>query len=100
MHLEPYGELNWAYQLHYYLCFQTHYKQKRELEFLSGSLSEICQQHGYHLLKFKFYPDHVRCLVSLRPFQAISDVMQKIKGNLSKVACSTLNTIPPLWARG
>ena len=46
------------------------------------------------------YPDHVRCLLSLRPAQAISTVIQTIKANSSRECGPQLDFSPPLWQRG
>jgi putative transposase len=105
MQLERYSEVNWAYQLHYYVCFQTH---KRHLTFVSAErtahlqrvFGEICECHEYHLLQSKLYPDQIRCLISLRPEQAIATVVQKIKGNLSREYGLSFSAPSPLWARG
>jgi len=105
MHLEPYSELNWAYQLHYYVCFQTHRHQslfvkQDRISLLQRVLDEICENHNYHLLQSKLFSNHIRCLLSLRPNQSIAVVVQKIKGNLSREYGVAFNAIPPLWARG
>lgn len=105
MLLEPLTQLNWAYQLHHYICFWTHRRRTLFMaddksKFLSDTLSEICLRHDYHLLRFKVYPDHLRCLVSLRPDHVISSVIQTLKGNLSREFCSQFSMVPPLWARG
>jgi REP element-mobilizing transposase RayT len=100
MNLEPYSKLSWAYQLHYYICFQTHYRRNQELGFLADSLEEICEGHNYHLLRFKFYPNHIRCLLSLQPNDVIASVLQTIKGNLSRIGCLELQLAPPFWATG
>lgn len=105
MQLTPYTELKWAYQLHYYLCFQAHrrrslFRSDERITLLQSALREICGQHDYHLLQFKTYPDHLRCLVSLRPNQPIATAIQKIKANLSRVYGAKFAVAPPLWARG
>ena len=105
MFLEPLSELRWAYQLHYYLCFRTRW---RHLEFLTANkeasisqiLAEVCANHDYHLLRHKIYPDHVRCLLSLKASDAISRVINKLKSNLSREFCSEYRQEPPLWATG
>jgi putative transposase len=105
MYLEPFTTLLWAYQLHYYLCFGTH--RHRATFATSGSdllisdlLSEICARHDYHILKLRAYPDHIRLLVSLRPAQTISKVVQTIKANSAREYGIRLNLEPPLWAKG
>ena len=105
MHLEPFKVLSWAYQLHYYLCFRSH---RRRLHFgeveradrLSHWLGEICQHHDYHLLQSKPYADHLRCLLSLRPDQNISTVVQTLKSDLSRELGAEFQLGPPMWARG
>ena len=105
MHLEPYTTLQWAYQLHYYLCFQTHRKRVRFTTadhgvWLQASLAEVCSRHNYHLLESRIYPDHVRCLLSLQPNQAMATVAQKIKAVVSREYGARFSLPPPLWARG
>jgi putative transposase len=89
MQVAPFTALNWAYQLHYYICFRTHrrracFAEDRKAETLAGSLAEICQRHEYHLLESQVYPDHARCLPSLRPDQVVSTAIQTIKANSSR----------------
>jgi putative transposase len=103
MHLEPLTTLNWAWQLHYYLCFRT--RSRRQLfhareETLLKTLHEICARHDYHVLQAKAYPDHVRCLLSLRPAQAIAKVIQTLKANSSRECGVRLSLAPPVWERG
>ena len=105
MQLAPFTTLNWAYQLHYYICFRTHrrracFAEDRSAETLVSALTEICQRHDYRLLESKVYPDHFRCLLSLRPEQAVSTVIQTIKANSSRECNQRLGLTAPLWARG
>jgi putative transposase len=105
MQLEPFTTLTWAYQLHYYLCFRTHrrracFADQSHAETLAALLAEICQRHDYHLLQFKIYPDHLRCLLSLRPQQTISAVIQTIKANTARECGIQLSLTAPVWARG
>jgi REP element-mobilizing transposase RayT len=106
MHLEPIADLNWAYQLRFYLCFRTHWRiaffeSDDRAVLLSNGLNEICRRHDYHLLRSKVYPDHVRCLVSLRPDQEIAKATQTIKSNSSRdlfspwEGCSTVGSRLP-----
>ena len=84
MYLEPLSELNWAYQLHYYLCFRTRYRLPfSDADQLNLSLAEVCRRHDYHLLRSKFYSNHVRCLLSLKPQDSISAVVRTLKANSS-----------------
>ena len=87
MYLTPFTSLAWAYQLHYYLCFRTH--RRRQLftsraAQLTEIVSEICARHDYHPLEYQSRPDQFRCLLSLQPAQAISNVVQTIKTNSSR----------------
>jgi putative transposase len=105
MQLAPFTTLNWAYQLHYYMCFRTHLRRQwfaeaRNAEALLAALAEICQRHEYHLLESEVYPNHLRCLLSLRPEQAISTTIQTIKANASRECNQRLGLAAPLWARG
>src|SRR5690242_8879525 len=105
MHLEPLSNLHWAYQLHYYLCFRTHRRRpslasEAQKEFFAATLGEITNRHGYHLLQSKAYPDHVRCLVSLRPEQSIAEVIKTIKVNFAREYNIQFAATPPFWARG
>lgn len=103
--LEPFTELHWAYQLHHYICFRTRWRHEvfadtnREA-LLAPLLAEVCGNHGYHLLQYKVYADHLRCLLSLRPDQSISVVINKLKSNLSRELCVGLGLQAPLWATG
>ncbi len=73
---------------------------KHESDLLAAVVSDICQRHEYHLLETQTYPDQFRCLISLRPSQAISKVIQTIKANSSRECGLQLKLSPPLWARG
>lgn len=105
MWMEPFSDLQWAYQLHYYLCFRTRWRAKqfsegKQEDLLSSLLAEVCGQHDYHLLKHKVYPDHLRCLLSLRPNHSISGVINKLKSNVSREFCLEFGLQAPLWATG
>ena len=65
MFLEPLSELDWAYQLHYYLCLRTYRRRDRfsiraASDALTQELIEICNRHNYHLLNSRVYSDHLR----------------------------------------
>lgn len=105
MLLTPLTEISWAYQLHYYLCFRTHRRQKvfaakTESDALRTVVSDICNRHDYHLLESQTYADQFRCLLSLQPDQCVSQVIQTIKSNSSRECGLQLRLTPPLWARG
>jgi putative transposase len=105
MQLEPLNTISWAYQLHYYLCFRTRRRRSvfttpEHVEALDAALREICERHDYHLLQSKVYEDHLRCLLSLRPAQAISKVIQTIKANSARIFGAQFALDPPLWGRG
>jgi hypothetical protein len=51
-------------------------------------------------LQAKAYPDHLRCLLSLRPAQAIAKVIQTIKANSSRECGMQMSLTPPVWERG
>lgn len=105
MLITPLTELSWAYQLHYYLCFRTHrrhqfFTSKIDVDVLLTVINEICNRHEYHLLQSKTFPDQFRCLVSLRPNQSISSVVQTIKANASRECGLRLKLNTKIWARG
>jgi len=103
--MEPLTEIRFAYQLHYDIGFRTH---RRKAIFLSAArvdacsrrLAEVCERHGYHLLKEAVYPDHLRLVLSLRPSDTISKTLQKLKGNLSGLLGPEFGVQPPMWADG
>jgi putative transposase len=99
MYLTPFTSLSWAYQLHYNLCFRTHRRRPiphSSITVIDDLISEICQQHNYHLLECKPHAEYVRSLISLQPFHSISKVAQIIKTNSSR----ELQLTKPVWARG
>src|SRR5262249_2271239 len=105
MLLEPLDTICWAYQLHYYLCFLTRraaavFTTPERVGALEAVLREICERHEYHLLQSKVYPDHLRCLLSLRPAQSVSEVIQTIKANSARLFNAQFAMTPPLWGRG
>jgi len=103
MNLTPFTSLTWAYQLHYYLGFRTHRRRQsfasRE-SYLEALIAEICARHDYHLLACQPHPNQLRCLVSLRPDQAVAKTVQKLKTNSSREWNKQWSLDPPLWAGG
>jgi len=76
-----------AYQLHFYLCFKTHYLQpllapSSTQSLLSAVLQEVCDREQYHLLEFEITDDHLRLLLSLQPTQTVANTAKMVKGNL------------------
>jgi putative transposase len=103
MYLTPYTSLAWAYQLHYYLCFRTHRRRpvfNAKSAELTEFISEICARHEFHVLECQPCQDQLRCLLSLRPAQPISKVMQTIKTNSSRECSQRFALAKPVWARG
>ena len=103
MYLTPYASLKWAFQLHYYLGFQTHRRKESFVDnepILKTVIEEICNRHEYHLLESKELPDQLRSLLSLRPDQAVAKAVQTIKSNSSREWGLKFKTSPPLWAKG
>ena len=103
--LPTYTNINWAYQLHYYLSFRTHrrhphFAEAARAEKLVEIVKEICGRRDYHCLESKAHPANFRCLLSLRPEHDLSTVIEKIKGNASRECGLQLQTTAPLWARG
>ena len=103
MFLTPYAHLEWAYQLHYHLCFRT-YRRRQLFASGSGNLVDIFNDlyglHGYHGLQSKIRPADVQLLLSLRPEHTISDVLKRLKGDSSTLLCRQMEIAAPLWERG
>ncbi len=79
--------LTWAFQLHYYLAFRTRSRKRiftNSEEHLLTAMRAICDEHDYHVLRARAYPDHFRCLLSLQPKQSISNVIRILKGNSAR----------------
>ena len=107
----PFSHLEAAYQLHFYLCFKTHYLRQvfdtddvRTL--VDGALREAADREDYHVLETQVATDHLRLLLSLKPEQTISRAVMMLKGNISRqfsVACpgrlAELRMKSP-WAKG
>ena len=105
MYLTPFSTLTWAYQLHYYLCFRTHrrrplFSDKASATALRDLIREISDSHDYHLLEQNSYPKQLRCLLSLRPSQAIAKAVQTLKANSSRELARSLGIAVPVWAGG
>src|SRR5262249_14649359 len=78
----------------------VHFAHEDRSNFLAGSITDVCSNHGYSLLRHKTYPDHIRCLLSLKPDHAISKVVNKLKTNVSRQFCEEFGVSTPLWATG
>ena len=103
MFLTHYTRLEWAYQLHYHLCFRTHRRRHifaDKTNQLSDTLNRLYEVHGYHGLEMKVRAADVQLLLSLRPEHRISDVLKRLKAESSTLLCRQLEISAPLWARG
>jgi putative transposase len=105
MFVRPLDTIAWAYQLHYYLCFRTYRRQpffapKSNSDVLLEVVNDICKRHDFHLLKSKNYGNQLRCILSLRPDQSVSNVVQVVKTNSSRECRLQLKLDRPVWARG
>jgi putative transposase len=105
VHLEPYDQIAWAYQLHYDIRFRTHrrrphFSSPSLLTSLSQSLEDLCELNEFHLLDKKLESQSSRLLLSLRPEHTIANVLKTLKGRSSSAMCAELAISPPLWARG
>ena len=88
MFLTPYEALEWAYQLHYHICFRTHCRRDffaADTGALADSFRQLYDVHGYRELEMKLRPSDVQLLLSLRPEHTISAVLKKLKGRSSAV---------------
>ena len=101
MFLTPYTHLEWAYQLHYYICFRTYRRRGlTDANSLADTLNQLCHLNGYHVLEMKLRSTDVQLLLSLKPEHSISYVLKKLKGDSSNTLCRQWNMEAPLWARG
>lgn len=111
MILPPFKALDAAYELHFYLCFKTHYLKplfatEDAHALVSNVLDEVCDREQYHLLEAKITTDHLRLLVSMKPEQTISRAVRMLKGNVSRAFASAFpyelkrQGSETLWARG
>lgn len=96
-----------AYQLHYYLCFKTHYLQPllapQSIQSLMGDvLQNVCDREDYHLLETDISEDHLRLLLSLQPTQTVAHTAKMLKGNLDHefFAVRADERVRKLFARG
>lgn len=100
-----------AYQLHYYLCFKTHYLRpmlhsNRVRQLVNDIVADVCSREQYHLLESDMTDDHLRLLLSLEPTQTVSRAVQMLKGNVNQKFTELFprelehNCTSVLWARG
>src|SRR5678815_6175730 len=93
-----------AYQLHYYLYLKTNYlrpifQPDTTQALVTEVLSEVCAREKYSLLEGPVInPNHLKLLLSLQPTHCLSDVIKKLKGNISHRLGPMLTG--KLWARG
>jgi putative transposase len=97
-----------AYILNYHIIFRT----KRNRKLFTGDkyravldiIKDPAGRKGYVVLAAGVLPDHVHVAVGLRPVDRISDVVQALKGNTSKVIRERFpeikNAGPSLWSDG
>lgn len=102
----PFEDLASAYQLHYYICMRTKFNkplfEPSLLAAFKPHVDSICQQYGYHLLRWKAYDNQLRVLLSLKPSHWVADVTGRIKGNLARLLRKDFPKLVPgqIWARG
>ena len=94
-----------AYQLHFYLCFKSHslrpvLADDGISETITEVLQGVCEREDYHLLESHLSPDHLRLLVSLRPEHSVSNVVNLLKGNLSRQLGLRSRAESPWFATG
>ena len=75
-------------QIHLQLVFAVKYRKaligKSWKEELNKYITGIIQSQKHKLLIINGVEDHLHILIGLRPYQALSDLMQDIKGKSSK----------------
>jgi putative transposase len=99
-----------VYLLHYHFVFIPKYRKpvlRGEIaRRLRDLIREICRTKDIEILKGHVRPDHVHLLLSLRPEQSPSRVMQAIKGKSSHHLLQDFRTLQRsfwgrhFWARG
>jgi putative transposase len=83
----PYQNVAAAYQLHYHLWSQT----RRNHPIFTGDVAitlenaarAVCNHADYHLLGHQWQPTRLELLLSLKPTDAISQVVARIKANVA-----------------
>jgi len=93
-----------AYRLHYHFVFPTKFHHKtldRNIaQDLVNLLVAICKERDYRLLGLQVQPDHLHILISLKPKEKLSFVVQMLKGRTSRELrkkYSQLSKLPALW---
>ena len=76
-------------QIHMHTIFavktRTGLIQKEWRDDLYKYITGIVQYYNHKLLSINGMPDHIHMFFGMRPNQSLSDLMQDIKGNSSKV---------------
>jgi putative transposase len=100
-----------AYQLHYHFGFRTRrnmavFDDPQRAELLRVTLSEVCDRKHYHVLEVDVGDSWARLLLSLRPSQSPSSVVQTIKANTGRRLLEAFPDVESeigrrsLWSRG
>ena len=98
-----------AYTLHYHVVWSVRRRRPAltadRAAFLRDLLLHVGAQHGIHLLAFHIESTHVHALISLKPDQPISTVMQTLKGTSSHILRETFPELRTecsdgLWGTG
>lgn len=75
-------------QIYIHFIFVVQYREARIDPSWKGDLYQlmgrIAKNFNHKLISINGMPDHVHLLISMRPNQSISDLVQRIKGNSSK----------------
>ena len=73
--------------IHLHLIFAVKFRDglisKKWKEELHKYITAIIQKEGHKMIQINSMPDHVHCLIGMRPVQSLSNLMQQVKSNSS-----------------